>query len=160
MARLLRDRKDPEVFMSASRRRLNFVDCVGLEIMHALGVRSAFTFDPHFKEQGFKATMRMIRMIIPAFIVSLAFCLPSFAKDCTTNWDCDMYEHERCVIPPYTNVGTCLKSEHQGETGRETGSDTPASSPSKTGQFCMTNKDCDPGQSCVKKENALSGTCR
>jgi predicted nucleic acid-binding protein len=39
--------------LSAGRRNLSFVDCVSFEIMRTLGIKAAFTFDPHFKEQGF-----------------------------------------------------------------------------------------------------------
>ena len=39
--------------LSASRRNLSFVDCVSFEVMRSQGIRSAFAFDPHFKEQGF-----------------------------------------------------------------------------------------------------------
>lgn len=39
--------------LSAGRRNLSLVDCVSFEIMRTLGIRTAFTFDPHFKEQGF-----------------------------------------------------------------------------------------------------------
>ncbi len=39
--------------LSAGRRNLSFVDCVSFEIMRTLGIKTAFTFDPHFKEQGF-----------------------------------------------------------------------------------------------------------
>jgi predicted nucleic acid-binding protein len=39
--------------LSAARRNLSFVDCVSFEVMRIQGIRSAFTFDPHFKEQGF-----------------------------------------------------------------------------------------------------------
>jgi len=39
--------------LSAGRRTLSFVDCVSFEIMRTLGIKSSFTFDPHFKEQGF-----------------------------------------------------------------------------------------------------------
>jgi len=39
--------------LSASRRNLSFVDCVSFEVMRSQGIRNAFTFDPHFKEQGF-----------------------------------------------------------------------------------------------------------
>jgi len=39
--------------LSASRRNLSFVDCVSFEVMRSQGIRSAFTFDAHFKEQGF-----------------------------------------------------------------------------------------------------------
>lgn len=39
----------------ASRRRLSLVDCVSFEIMRRHGIDSSFTFDSHFKEQGFRA---------------------------------------------------------------------------------------------------------
>ena len=39
--------------LSAGRRNLSFVDCVSFEIRRTLGIKNAFTFDPHFKEQGF-----------------------------------------------------------------------------------------------------------
>ena len=39
--------------LSAGRRNLSFVDCVSFEIMRTLGIKTAFTFGPHFKEQGF-----------------------------------------------------------------------------------------------------------
>jgi predicted nucleic acid-binding protein len=39
--------------LAAARRNLSLVDCVSFEIMRILGVKNAFTFDPHFKEQGF-----------------------------------------------------------------------------------------------------------
>jgi len=37
----------------ASKRRLSLVDCSSFAIMRSLGINKAFTFDPHFKEQGF-----------------------------------------------------------------------------------------------------------
>jgi uncharacterized protein len=40
-------------FLAASRRKLSLVDCVSFEIMHTLGIKSVFAFDPHFTEQGF-----------------------------------------------------------------------------------------------------------
>jgi predicted nucleic acid-binding protein len=40
-------------FLAAARRNLSLVDCVSFEIMRILGVKNAFTFDPHFKQQGF-----------------------------------------------------------------------------------------------------------
>jgi predicted nucleic acid-binding protein len=40
--------------LSASRRGLSLVDCVSFEVMRDLGIKTAFTFDPHFKEQGFQ----------------------------------------------------------------------------------------------------------
>lgn len=39
--------------LSAGRRRLSLVDCTSFEIMKGLGLRRCFTFDDHFKEQGF-----------------------------------------------------------------------------------------------------------
>lgn len=39
--------------LSASRRNLSFVDCVSFEVMRSLGIKTAFAFDAHFKEQGF-----------------------------------------------------------------------------------------------------------
>jgi predicted nucleic acid-binding protein len=39
--------------LSASRRNLSLVDCVSFEIMRSLSIQSAFTFDHHFREQGF-----------------------------------------------------------------------------------------------------------
>jgi predicted nucleic acid-binding protein len=39
--------------LAASRRNLSLVDCVSFEVMRTLGIRTVFTFDPHFREQGF-----------------------------------------------------------------------------------------------------------
>ncbi len=39
--------------LSASRRNLSLVDCVSFEVMRYSGFRTAFAFDPHFKEYGF-----------------------------------------------------------------------------------------------------------
>jgi len=39
--------------LSASRRNLSFVDCVSFEVMRSQGIRNAFAFDSHFREQGF-----------------------------------------------------------------------------------------------------------
>lgn len=41
------------VLFSASRRKLSLVDCISFEIMRKLAIKNAFTFDSHFKEQGF-----------------------------------------------------------------------------------------------------------
>ncbi len=38
---------------AASKRGLSLVDCVSFEVMRELGVRSAFTFDRHFRDYGF-----------------------------------------------------------------------------------------------------------
>jgi len=37
----------------AGRKNLSFVDCISFEVMRQLGIQSAFTFDIHFKGQGF-----------------------------------------------------------------------------------------------------------
>ena len=42
-------------FFAASRRKLSLVDCVSFETMRCLGIKAAFTFDPHFSEQGFSS---------------------------------------------------------------------------------------------------------
>jgi uncharacterized protein len=39
--------------LAASRRNLSLVDCVSFEVMRTLGIKAGFTFDPHFREQGF-----------------------------------------------------------------------------------------------------------
>jgi predicted nucleic acid-binding protein len=41
------------ILFSASRRKLSLVDCVSFEIMRLHKIKIAFTFDKHFKEQGF-----------------------------------------------------------------------------------------------------------
>ncbi|NLT21935.1 MAG: PIN domain-containing protein [Syntrophorhabdus sp.] len=41
--------------LAASKRGLSLVDCVSFETMRELGIRSAFTFDRHFREYGFTA---------------------------------------------------------------------------------------------------------
>jgi uncharacterized protein len=46
-------RSGVSVLLSASRRTLSFVDCVSFEVMRALGIKTIFAFDPHFKEHGF-----------------------------------------------------------------------------------------------------------
>jgi predicted nucleic acid-binding protein len=39
--------------LAANRRNLSLVDCVSFEVMRTLGIKAVFTFDPHFREQGF-----------------------------------------------------------------------------------------------------------
>ena len=39
--------------LAARRRRLSLVDCVSFEIMRTSGCQKAFTFDSHFREQGY-----------------------------------------------------------------------------------------------------------
>jgi len=40
--------------LTASRRQISFVDCVSFQVMRDLGVKTAFTLDNHFKQQGFR----------------------------------------------------------------------------------------------------------
>jgi len=41
------------ILLAANRRQLSLVDCSSFITMRQLGLRSVFTFDPHFTEQGF-----------------------------------------------------------------------------------------------------------
>lgn len=40
--------------IAVNRRELSFVDCVCFEMMRKLELKKVFTFDRHFKEQGFE----------------------------------------------------------------------------------------------------------
>ena len=40
--------------LTADRRALSLVDCASFEVMRRTGVRTAFAFDPHFKEFGYE----------------------------------------------------------------------------------------------------------
>jgi len=40
--------------LSANRRRLSLVDCSAFETMRRLGIETVFTFDDHFREEGFR----------------------------------------------------------------------------------------------------------
>jgi predicted nucleic acid-binding protein len=40
--------------LAANRRNLSLVDCTSFEIMRQVGLDEVFTFDPHFREQGYK----------------------------------------------------------------------------------------------------------
>ncbi|MBS3909917.1 MAG: type II toxin-antitoxin system VapC family toxin [Actinobacteria bacterium] len=40
--------------LATRRKRLSLVDCVSFSVMRKLGINVAFTFDRHFKEQGFR----------------------------------------------------------------------------------------------------------
>ncbi|HVT47253.1 MAG TPA: PIN domain-containing protein [Vicinamibacterales bacterium] len=39
--------------LAADRHKLSLVDCSSFHVMRGRGVRKAFAFDPHFREQGF-----------------------------------------------------------------------------------------------------------
>lgn len=40
--------------LAADRRRMSLVDCSSFHVMRSRMIRSAFAFDPHFREQGFE----------------------------------------------------------------------------------------------------------
>ena len=40
--------------LAAARRKLSLVDCVSFQTMRQHGLRGAFCFDAHFREQGFE----------------------------------------------------------------------------------------------------------
>jgi predicted nucleic acid-binding protein len=42
-----------EAVFAAGRKKLSLVDCVSFQTMRNRGVRTAFSFDAHFREQGF-----------------------------------------------------------------------------------------------------------
>jgi predicted nucleic acid-binding protein len=42
-----------EAMLAAARKKLSLVDCVSFQTMRNRGVRTAFCFDAHFREQGF-----------------------------------------------------------------------------------------------------------
>lgn len=42
-----------EKFLTANRRQLSLVDCASFETMRRMGIKQAFAFDEHFREQGF-----------------------------------------------------------------------------------------------------------
>jgi hypothetical protein len=102
--------------------------------------------------------MKKIMVMVLAFAGVLVICRPSFANECRSDIDCKMNESERCIINGDDILGTCIKFQ-MPQTGEAPNSSSVPASPSRSGQFCMTNKDCDRGQSCVKKDNAMSGAC-
>jgi len=46
-------RSGVESILAAGRKKLSLVDCVSFQTMRKHGVRTAFCFDVHFREQGF-----------------------------------------------------------------------------------------------------------
>jgi len=50
---LLAIRAGVSALLTSGREQLSLVDCVTFELMRQLGIRTAFTFDRHFEEQGF-----------------------------------------------------------------------------------------------------------
>lgn len=43
-----------QAVFTANRRHLSLVDCSSFETMRRLGIEKVFTFDDHFREQGFE----------------------------------------------------------------------------------------------------------
>ena len=41
-------------FLSENRRNLSFVDCSSFDTIQRVGIDKVFTFDSHFREQGFE----------------------------------------------------------------------------------------------------------
>lgn len=48
-------RRAMAALLTANSRDLSLVDCVSFELMRQLGLDTAFTFDAHFREQGFRS---------------------------------------------------------------------------------------------------------
>jgi predicted nucleic acid-binding protein len=42
-----------EAVLAAGRKMLSLVDCMSFQSMRQMGLRQAFCFDKHFREQGF-----------------------------------------------------------------------------------------------------------
>jgi len=51
-----RHRAGMDAVLAAARKKLSLVDCVSFQTMRHRGVRTAFCFDAHFREQGFSTT--------------------------------------------------------------------------------------------------------
>lgn len=47
-------RRAVSALLAASRKKLSLVDCASFEVMRDFGIRSVFTLDRHFSEQGFE----------------------------------------------------------------------------------------------------------
>jgi hypothetical protein len=43
-----------DIVLARNKRELSLVDCVSFVVMTRLGIRDVFTFDPHFRREGFK----------------------------------------------------------------------------------------------------------
>ena len=103
--------------------------------------------------------MKIALTIVLSVIASLIVCRTSLAAECRSDLDCKMYEGEKCIKKGDENVGTCIKTEFPQKKESSGPAQTPPSSSMKRGHFCSEDKDCDPGQSCVKKENGMFGAC-
>lgn len=45
-----------QMVLAAGRKKLSVVDCASFVVMRGHGIRDAFAFDAHFREQGFRTT--------------------------------------------------------------------------------------------------------
>jgi predicted nucleic acid-binding protein len=43
-----------EIFRSLTSKNVSFIDCTSFALMRSLGLTTAFSFDEHFVQQGFK----------------------------------------------------------------------------------------------------------
>lgn len=50
-----------EALLAANRRDLSLVDCISFVTMRRLGLKQAWTLDPHFSEQGFECLPAPVR---------------------------------------------------------------------------------------------------
>ncbi len=107
--------------------------------------------------------MRKVIAAVLCFFASLVFCGSSVASQCFSDLDCEL--DQRCLKQDASeNSGVCVKA---GPSGK--GSYIPSFSPSpppsqlkeppKRGKFCMSNTDCGPGESCVRKGSDAFGAC-
>jgi len=102
---------------------------------------------------------KITTLLFLLLIMAQAFSLPAFAKECTTDLDCDSFANEKCLLNPNDRGGVCGKVTLPHSTVLTRPPDTPPPTPSKGRRFCMTAKDCEQGESCLKKENAFTGVC-
>ena len=49
-----RHRSGVEATLTSARRQLSVVDCISFQTMRELGIHTAFAFDTHFRQQGFR----------------------------------------------------------------------------------------------------------
>ncbi len=103
--------------------------------------------------------MKLIKVLILLSIASLVLSKAMLAAESHLDINFNMQESEDCIKPIYRPNGAYVRTgwPHVKEAS------TPDSAPPfyfSQGQFCMTNTDCNSRQSCVKKENAISGTCQ
>jgi len=103
--------------------------------------------------------MKLIKVIILSSILFLVLSKAAFAAESHLDFDFNMQESEECIRPTTGPSGACVR------TGWPLKKEAPKPDSAlplhfSQEQFCMTNTDCNSGQSCDKKENAISGTCK